>query len=366
MEAEGRTGVRGSTIAMVAAQAGVGVGTVSRVLNGSPSVSEDTRRRVLEAMAALDYHPSAVARALSTGRTHAIGVVAPFFTQPSVIERLRGISPALAASEYQLVLFDVERAEQRHETFRMLAMRGRVDGVLSISLAPTAREAARFKALDTPIVLVDREHDALPAITIDDLEGGRIAAEYLLGLGHRAVGFVGDEEENPFGFDASARRRVGFEAAMSAAGAPVRGDWIMRGPHGREAGRESGAALLSQAERPTAVFASSDVQAIGVLEAARAAGVPVPEELSVIGFDDVEAAAYAGLTTITQSLEESGALGAALLLRALSGEAVEGRRMPLAVVERRTTAPVIGASRGTGTGVDRERSADHDGGGGSQ
>ena len=91
----------------------MGVGTVSRVLNGSPSVSEDTRRRVLEAIATLDYQPSAVARALSTGRTHAVGVVAPFFTQPSVIERLRGMSRTLAAAGYQLILFDVERPEQR-------------------------------------------------------------------------------------------------------------------------------------------------------------------------------------------------------------------------------------------------------------
>jgi len=145
--------VRGLTIARVAAEAGVGVGTVSRVLNGSPSVSEDTRRRVLAAIATLDYQPSAVARALSTGRTHAVGVVAPFFTQPSVIERLRGISPRLAAGGYQLVLFDVERADQTRDTFRSLTMRGRVDGVLSISLAPTSRETKRFESAGTPIAL---------------------------------------------------------------------------------------------------------------------------------------------------------------------------------------------------------------------
>src|SRR3954447_17934750 len=100
--------MRGTTIARVAEEAGVGVGTVSRVLNGSPSVSEDTRRRVLEAIATLDYQPSAVARALSTGRTHAIGVVAPFFTQQSVIERLRGVARTLVGEGWQLILFDVE------------------------------------------------------------------------------------------------------------------------------------------------------------------------------------------------------------------------------------------------------------------
>jgi LacI family transcriptional regulator, galactose operon repressor len=330
--------MRGLTIAKVAAEAGVGVGTVSRVLNGSPSVSEETRQRVLEAIAALDYQPNAVARALSTGRTHAVGVVAPFFTSWSVIERLRGVSRTLAAAGYQLILLDVERAEQGREFFRTVAVRGRVDGVLAISLMPTDAEIRRLRAEDVPIVLLDRAHPALPAITIDDVEGGRMAAEHLLELGHRRIAFLGDEEANLFGFDSSALRRQGFEAAMEAAGAPVDPDWIVRRPHGRRHAREAAIWLLAQDPRPTAVFATSDVQAIGVMEAAQAADVPVPEQLSVIGFDNVEAAGYTGLTTVAQPLEEIGALSADLLLRALSGEAVESRRMPLEIVERGSTA----------------------------
>jgi LacI family transcriptional regulator len=326
------------TIARVAAEAGVGVGTVSRVLNGSPSVSEETRQRVLEAIAELDYQPNAVARALSTGRTYAVGVVAPFFTSWSVIERLRGVSRTLAAAGYQLILLDVERAEQGREFFRTVAVRGRVDGVLSISLMPTDAEIRRLQAEDVPIVLLDRAHPALPAITIDDVEGGRMATEHLLALGHRRIAFLGDEETNMFGFDSSALRRQGYEAAMESAGAAVDPDWIVRRPHGRRAAREAAVRLLAQEPRPTAVFASSDVQAIGVMEAAQAAGVPVPEQLSVIGFDNVEAAGYTGLTTVAQPLEEIGALGAGLLLRALSGEAVESRRMPLEIVERGSTA----------------------------
>lgn len=327
------------TIARVAAEAGVGVGTVSRVLNGSPSVSEDTRRRVLEAIATLDYQPSAVARALSTGRTHAVGVVAPFFTRPSVIERLRGVSRTLADEPWQLILFDVERAAQRREAFRSLAVRGRIDGILSISLAPTDREAARLASTGVPIVLLDRPHDALPAITIDDVEGGRMAAEHLIALGHRRLAFLGDEEGNEFGFDSSAHRRAGFEAAVAAAGLSLPADWVLRRRHGREAAREGAAQLLASDDRPTAIFATSDAQAIGVLEAAQAAGISIPDQLSVIGFDDVEAAAYTGLTTVAQPLEESGALGARMLLHALAGDDVESRRLPLAIVERGSTGP---------------------------
>src|SRR5918997_1709659 len=332
--------MRGTTIARVAEEAGVGVGTVSRVLNGSPAVSATTRRRVLDAIATLDYQPSPAARALSTGRTNAIAVVAPFFTQPSVIERLRGVSHALANEGYQLILHDVERADQRRELFRSLAGRGTIDGLLAISLAPTEREARRMKQAGVPIVLLDRSHPTLPCITIDDVEGGRMAAEHLLALGHRKIAFLGDEEANLFGFDSSAHRREGFEAALSAAGVPPPPEWVLRRPQGRDAARVAGAELLARSPRPTAVFAASDVQAIGVLEAAQAVGLPVPEELSLIGFDNVGTAGYTGLTTVAQPLEEIGRLGADLLLRAVSGEAIPSRRMPLEIIVRGSTAPV--------------------------
>jgi DNA-binding LacI/PurR family transcriptional regulator len=329
--------MRGTTIARVAEEAGVGVGTVSRVLNGSPSVSASTRRRVLEAIATLDYQPSPAARALSTGRTSAIGVVAPFFTQPSVIERLRGVSHTLADAGYQLILHDVERLDQRRDLFRSLAAHGRIDGLLAISLAPTDREVRRMERAGVPVVLLDRDHPTIPCITIDDVEGGRMAAEHLLALGHTRIAFLGDEEANLFGFDSSAHRREGFEAALAAAGVTPGPEWVVQRPHGREEARAAAAGMFAREPRPTAVFATSDVQAIGVLEAAQDAGLPVPEQVSVIGFDNVEAAGYTGLTTVAQPLEEIGSLGADLLLRAVSGEAISSRRMPLEIVERNST-----------------------------
>jgi LacI family transcriptional regulator len=331
--------MRGATIAKVAQHAGVGVGTVSRVLNGSAAVSDGTRRRVLDSIAALDYRPNPVARALSTGRTMAVGVVAPFFTQPSVVERLRGASRTLSGAGYEIVLFDVERVEHARERLAARALGGRMDGVLCVSLAPEEAEAAQLEAARVPVVIIDRAHPCLPCITIDDVEGGRMAARHLLELGHRRIAFVGDVEENRFGFDSSARRREGFEEELAEAGLPLEPGRRMLRPHGRAPARDAAAELLAADSPPTAVFASSDVQAIGVLEAAQAAGVPVPEELSVIGFDNVEAAGYTGLTTIAQPLEESGALGAELLLRALAGETIAGRRMTLETIDRGSTGP---------------------------
>jgi DNA-binding LacI/PurR family transcriptional regulator len=328
-----------TTIAEVAEEAGVGVGTVSRVLNGNPSVRDSTRRRVLDVIAALGYEPSPAARALSTGRTHAIGVVAPFFTRPSVTERLRGVAQRLDAAGYQLNLLDVERPEQRDASFRALAVRGRVDGLLSISLLPTEAELARLRAARVPVVLVDRRGPGLPSVHIDNLGGGRMATRHLLELGHERIAFVGDEEENPYGFDSSAQRRAGYEAALREAGLEPDPGLVHRRPHGRGSARELARALLAGPAAPTAVVAASDLQALGVLEAAESVGLAVPRDLSLVGFDDVELARYVGLTTVSQPLEESGWLGAHMLLAALGGASPPARELPLALVVRATTCP---------------------------
>jgi LacI family transcriptional regulator len=327
-----------TTIARVAQEAGVGVGTVSRVINGSASVSEATRRRVLDVVAELGYEPNATARALSTGRTRSVGVIAPFFTRPSVIERLRGVAPMLAASGYQLVLFDVERPEQRAGVFRSVI--GRVDGLLSISLAPPQADQRRLQAAGIPIVLVDQAHEGLPTVTVDDVEGGRLATEHLLELGHRRIAFAGDTVDGVHGPSASSRRCVGYQRALGDAGVPVRPDLIKLRPHGREAAAIADD-LLALPSPPTAVFAASDLQALAMVDALAARGARVPEDLSVVGFDDVELARYAGLTTVAQPLEDSGTRGAQLLLAALEGDDVlqAQQHLPLELVVRGTTAP---------------------------
>ena len=324
-----------ATIAEVARHAGVGVATVSRVLNGSPAVREGTRRRVLDAIADLGYAPNPAARALSTGRTLSVGVVAPFFTRPSVIERLRGISQVLAGAGYQLVLFDVERPGQDWESFRTLP--GGLDGLLSISLCPPEPDLARFEAAAMPVVLVDHPDQRLPAVYTDDVAGGRLATGHLLELGHHRIAFLGDFEHNYHGFTSSAMRRTGYEHALAAAGVELDEELVWRASHGREAAAALTHERLGSA-RPTAIFAASDTQAVGVLEAAEGLGVDVPGDLAVVGYDDIEVARYAGLTTVAQPLEESGARGAELLLAALEGGEADGEQLPVELVIRSTTA----------------------------
>jgi DNA-binding LacI/PurR family transcriptional regulator len=330
---------RAPTIRDVARHAKVGVGTVSRVLNDSPLVSEDARRRVHRTIDELGYRRSSTARNLSLGRTQMIGVVAPFFTSNSVLERLRGVVDKLRDhSDYDLVLFDVETIPQRNDAFSSFARTDRVDGLLVMSLRPTDEEIESFRREGMPVVLVDVRHPALPRVVIDDVLGGQIATEHLLDRGHTRIGFIGDAP-TPFGFTSSEHRRQGMARALRRAGVKRRDEYAMRGAHGREPARELAERLLRLPDPPTAIFAASDVQAMGTLAAARSMRVRVPQDLAVIGFDDIEVAEVLGLTTVHQPLRETGARGVELLLSAIEGIGGEPTEelAPLTVIARRTT-----------------------------
>lgn len=330
-----------ATIRDVATRAGVAVGTVSRVLNDSPGVRGATRARVQAAIAELDYRPDLRARALSTGRTRHVGAIVPFFTVPSAVDRLRGLSDALEAADHDLVLFNVSTPAQRAERFGTLGGQLHVDGVVVVSLQPTDEEASRFAASRAPIVLVDCEHAELDHVVIDDVEGGRMAARHLLDLGHRELAFVGDRDDDEHRFVSMARRLRGFSEELARAGVLLADGRVRRGVHHQETGRRHGRELLQSDRPPTAIFAASDVQALGVLDAAAELGVGVPEQLSVLGFDDLEIARYAGLSTIRQPLYESGHMGGRMLLEALACPERDGprqaRELALSLIPRRTT-----------------------------
>jgi DNA-binding LacI/PurR family transcriptional regulator len=328
------------TIRDVAKRAGVGVGTVSRVLNGSPFVSESTRQKVLLAIEKLNYAPSPIARRLSLGRTSTVAVIAPFFTRPSVVERLRGIEFALAQTEYDLVLHNVETVTRRDACFREVPRRERVDGLLLISLLPDDEEAQRLVKSNVPVVLVDAPHPApLNQVVIDDVSGGYQATRHLIDLGHRKIGYISDYLENPFDFVSSRYRYEGYLMALEEADIPFRPEYHQQGNHGRDVARTLARHLLTLPDPPTAIFAASDTQAIGVLETAREMDIDVPDQLSVIGFDDIEIAEYLQLTTINQPLFASGVEGVELLKTALENPLAEPQRLtlPTDLIVRTTT-----------------------------
>ena len=327
-------------IADVAARAGVGVATVSRVLNGRGGVRSSTRERVVEAIEALNYRPSSVARSLSLKRTMVVAALLPWFTNPSAVQRVRGIVDGLSGSTYDLMVFDIESEDRQRRAFELFDRGDRADGLLVVSTLPPESEVDRLRAADIPCVLIDAVHSCFPSIAVDDIAGGEIATRHLIELGHRRVALIGDPPPE-FRFDWSRDRTRGYKRALAAAGIEVREDYVREGTRLPHVARAVAAELLSLPDRPTAVFAASDTQAIGVLEAARALEIAVPGELSVIGFDDIEVAAHVGLTTVRQPLMESGRRGAKLLLDALAGHPVGPLRelLPLELVVRDTTGP---------------------------
>ena len=336
LDAAARPAGSPARIADVAARAGVGIATVSRVLNGRVGVRPATRERVAEAIEALNYRPSSLARSLSLQRTMVVAALLPWFTNPSAVERVRGIVEGLSGSAYDLMVFDIESEDRQRRAFELFDRGERADGLLVVSTLPPEVEVERLRAGEIPCVLIDAVHPSFPSIAVDDL-----ATRHLVELGHRRVALIGDPPPE-FRFDWSRDRTRGYHRALAAAGIEARAEYVREGTRLPHVARAVAAELLSLSERPTAVFAASDTQAIGVLEAARALGIDVPGELSVIGFDDVEAAAYVGLTTVRQPLLESGRRGARLLLELLA------RRRPaeplrellsLELVVRSTTGP---------------------------
>lgn len=329
------------TIREVANLAGVGRGTVSRVLNESPAVDPATRARVLAAIRELDFVPSPAARQLTLGRTMSVGVMVPFLTRPSVVERLRGIESALAGTGYDMVVYNAETAERRDRLFRDVARGHRVDGLIVVSLRPHDAEAARIVAAGTPLVLVDAFHRLLPRVVVDDVLGGRLSARHLIDRGHRRIAFVGDLPQARFSFVSSRLRARGMAAAFAEVGRSMDPALVATGEHSIQAACELVRRLLRGVDPPTAIVCASDTQALGALQAARETGMTVPDDLSVVGYDDIELASYVGLTTVRQPLQESGRLGAALLLDALAGRALRPERitLPVELIVRSSTAP---------------------------
>jgi DNA-binding LacI/PurR family transcriptional regulator len=327
-------------IADVAARAGVGVATVSRVINGHVGVRSTTRDRVVEAIEALNYRPSSLARSLSLRRTMVVAALLHWFTNPSAVQRVRGIVDGLNSSNYDLMVFDIESEDRQRRAFELFDRGDRADGLLVVSTLPPALEVERLHAADIPCVLIDAVHPSFPSIAVDDVAGGELATRHLVQLGHRRVALIGDPPPE-FRFDWSRDRTRGYQRALAAAGIEVREDYVREGTRLPHVARAVAIELLSLPERPTAVFAASDTQAIGVLEAARALGIAVPAELSVIGFDDIEVAGYVGLTTVRQPLVESGRRGARLLLEVLAVRPKSPLRelLPLELVVRSTTGP---------------------------
>ena len=352
---------RRATIADVAAASGVGVGTVSRVINGAPNVRDVTRLSVLKVIDRLGYRPSHLAASLSRGTARTMAIVVPHLTRPSVVMRLAGALAVLDEQGYDTVVCNVDTPRQRDHHLAALTRRHRADGVMVVSLRLSRQQLESFQRAGVPLVTVGVLAPGVPQTITDDVTGGRLATEHLLSLGHRRIGFVGDTAHRvsatSLGFSSSQHRLSGYRQALAAAGVGYDPGLVRRGPFGPANAEALAAELLALPDRPSAIFAASDTQAMGVLTAADRCGIAVPGQLSVIGFDDIESAALLGLSTVRQPLENSGAEGARRLCALLREERVRPLRQQLAleVVHRASTASFRVSGPPTRSGAVRPR-----------
>ena len=310
------------TIYDVAKKAGVGIGTVSRAINNNPKISPQTKIKVLKAINELKYQPHALAQGLARKKTSMVATIVPFFTGYFFVELLRGIQQEISKYRYNLILYSVDQTNKT-ETFLEKTLReNRVDGTLLISLRINDKYAKKFSASNFPIVLVDSYHPDLDSITVENKQGAYVATQHLIQLGHTKIGMInGQLKSSP-----AQLRLEGYKKALRDNNILFKEKYLIISDSGqdgfnREAGYQGMKRLLELGDnKPTAVFISSDIQAAGAIRAIQEYGLKIPEDIAIVGFDDIEMAEYLGLTTMHQPMFEMGKLAVQRLMAKISGE----------------------------------------------
>jgi LacI family transcriptional regulator len=327
-----------ATIKHVAKEAGVSVATVSRVMNQSSLVAERTRQQVLDVASRLGYVPHSGARSLITNRTNTIGVLLPDLHGEFFSEVIRGIDQTARRHDYH-VLVSSSHADQRDIEAVLRSMRGRVDGL--ILMVPDLQVASAVSLLPEsfPLVLVNcsDESQLHDAISVANFEGAHAMVRHLITLGHERIAMITGADRN---FDAAERLR-GFRTALGKAGLELEDDLVLAGDFSETSGFDAGAELARRTSRPSAVFAANDAMAIGALSAFREAGLDVPGDIAVVGFDDIPMARYVDppLSSVHVDISALGECATLRLLEALEQpEDHEVRReiMPTTLVVRRS------------------------------
>ncbi len=316
------SGTTRPTIFDVARVSGVSHATVSRVVNGRGNVQDETRQRVEAAMRDLGYVANVSARALASGRTHVIGLLTQEVDDVLFTSVLRGVDEQATAQGYDVLLCTTHARRGTEGEYTARLSRGMVDGLLILMPRGLPDWVQRLHADGFPLVLIDHDEDApgYDVVTAANRAGARDAVRYLIGLGHRRIGLITGRED----VGASRSRLAGYQDAMSAADLDVRSEDVLTGDFTESRGRLAAIEMLSRPDRPTAILASSDLTAFGVMGAAAELGVPVPGDLSVVGFDDIPAAARVrpALTTIRHPARAMGRTAVSRLLRRLADPAV--------------------------------------------
>lgn len=312
-----------ASIEDVARHAGVSIATVSRALRGLPDVAATTRDRVLAAATELNYVASPFAARLASGRTTTVGLVVPFVNRWFFAEVIATVETALRHSGFDLLLYNLGDAAGRSRFFDVMPMRKRVDGVLVASLMLEDAEFDALAELKRPVGLLGLEREGFLSSRIDDVAAARTAVDHLISCGHRRIGLIGGDTDDPMAFTPPLHRRDGYRDALQAVGIDPDPSLEYLGYFTVEGGRMATRRLLALPDRPTALFAESDEMAYGALREIRDTGLRVPDDVAVIGFDDQPLSDLLDLSTVRQPVAEE-ALDITTRLLALIAADVDG------------------------------------------
>ena len=332
------------TIIQVAAEAGVSVGTAARVINNDAHVAPETRSRVSDVMARLGFVPNRQARSLAGGKTNTIGVLVPDLATAYIGEIMHGIDAELALSQLDLMLFTTHRTAAKEANYVANMVRGMVDGLLVVLPRNPADYTGTLTRRNFPFVLIDHQGNGepCPAVGATNWQGAYNATEYLIKLGHTRIGFITGSMD----LGAATDRLDGYKSALRIRHIPEDSRLVYEGTFFQPDGYAGACALLNLENPPTAIFASNDAMAMGAMDAVRSRGLRIPEDVSIIGFDDVPQAALVrpALTSVRQPLEQMGRIATQMLLDRLKDPEQESTRieLPTELIIRESTGPIPG------------------------
>jgi LacI family transcriptional regulator len=330
---------RRPTINDIATKVGLSKASVSRALNGKQDVDPETRKRIFKIASQMGYVASATARALSNGRSSCLGLLVPSLTWPWILEVLRGVAEEIERSGYSLMLYTTTNGEDSERAFMsQVVPAGAVDG-LALVIPPGMFEyIGKLAQKGMPVVVIDDRghHPEFPTVGTTNREGGRSATQHLLDLGRRRIAMLNGQLE----FGCNQDRLDGYKSALQAAGLGFESRHTMTGYFTEESGAAGMARVLEADPKIDAVFAANDLMAFGAMRALRIAGRRIPDDVAVVGFDDIPASAvtHPPLTTVHQPLYEMGRMAAGMVMAAVRGEPIQGRvELPTSLVVRAST-----------------------------
>jgi DNA-binding LacI/PurR family transcriptional regulator len=336
-----------ATIKDVAKKAGVTIGTVSRVLNNKKWVSEDCRKKVLLAIQDLHYKPQAHARRLRQKHSQICGVIAPhhtsIFCSPFFTQIMQGLECVAAQNQYRLLLHPLSETARAQISYRTLLGDGSVDGMFVLNAWSTDASIRELTEANVPFVLVNGKitgQDDLPYVGFDNRGGVKMAIEHLTGLGHERIGIINGRMTTTNALE----RFQSFQDCLSEHHLEFQNEWVADGEFKEEGGYQAALKILSGVRRPSAILCASDIMAIGAIRALREKGLSVPQDISIVGFDNMEEAAYhePALTTVAFSAIEMGKLSARKMFQLIAEEPLEEKATTLQaeLIERESTRKI--------------------------